>query len=175
MKGCDACLEARTPDYFLDFFFLCIFAFFLPGVVPRWFSCAFLAHTGTWVTCLSPAWESSWDAEPAGRDFSEWRPFFLLPACLEPGALFLGECSLCALSCDIVMGGGANPEHSLMCLFICWPDEVMALRQAPHMKLHCNACRQCGSGMPGSFWMVYAQNGQQDMRGLCPSLVSSDR
>ena len=46
---------------------------------------------------------------------------FLLASCMgmEPGALFLGERSTRTLSYNVVMGGGANPEHSLMWLFIC--------------------------------------------------------
>ena len=87
----------------------------------------------TQVMHLSPAWESSWDAWPAGCNFSEWQPFFFLATCLEPEALYLGECPLHTLSCDAV-GRKANPEHSLMCFFICWPEEVTALRQVPHAK-----------------------------------------
>ena len=106
--------------------------------VPSWLAPA------AWVTCLSMSWESSWDAKTAGHDFLEWWPFFLHPACLDPRLLFLGEQPPHALSCKAVGGaadpyndggtGGSNPLHSLMCLFICWQDEVTALRQVPHAK-----------------------------------------
>ena len=129
-------------DHLLDFFFLCIFfAFFLPlewhfedPVVPSWLMLA------TRVRCLSLVWESSWDAASPGCDFLEWWLFLvLLPPCLDlelelPWALFLGECSPCALSCDDFSGRAASPGHSEICLFICWPNVATALRHVPHVK-----------------------------------------
>ena len=68
----------------------------MPGVAPRWFGCAFLAHAGYVGYVPIPSLRVllrrlSWLVTIS----SEWWPFFLLPACLEPGALFLGECSPC--------------------------------------------------------------------------------
>ena len=79
-------------DYLLDFFSLCVFAFFFLCRV----RCPVYSAVVSWlrlvaqVMCLSLAWES-WEAWPASWDFSGWLPFFLPRTCFEPGALFLGE------------------------------------------------------------------------------------
>ena len=86
---------------------------------------------------------------------ASWSQFFGMMAFLLASCVFgargtlLGWTLTAHTFLQHVMGGGVNPEHSLMCLFICWPDKVMALRQVPHMQnSHCNARWQCGWGRP---------------------------
>ena len=52
-----------------------------------------------------------------------------------PWALFLGECSPHALSCDGSSGRGASPVHSERCLLqLLTRCMLTALRHAPHMQ-----------------------------------------
>ena len=140
-----SCTWTCALDHLLDLSFLCDFNFFfhldchvIDSTVLSWLVPA------VWVMHLSMPWESSWAAETAGHDFPEWWLFFLHPAFLDPRLLFLGEQPPCTLSCKAVGGvanpcndggtWGSNPLHSLRCLFICWQNEVTALRQVPHVK-----------------------------------------
>ena len=133
MKVCDA-PEGACAGLLPGFLLLVHLHFLLmPGVVPWWIWLCFpglhAGHVGyAPIPCLRALLRrrASW-SRLLGMTA------FLLASCMvwSQGALFMGECSPRTLSCDIVIGGGANPEHSLMCLFICWLDEVMALRQAP--------------------------------------------
>ena len=118
IKGCSVHLKGSTRDHLLDFFLCVFFTFFLsPGVMLQQFSCTFLTCAGCMqVRCLSPVWESSWDATSTGRELPRMTTFLVLASCMfgfgaraPMGTFPRWMLTAHALPCDNSLGRGASP------------------------------------------------------------------
>ena len=148
-----------------------------PGVALRWFGCAFLAHTSR--TGYTPV--------PSLR---------VLLRCRTGWLRFPRFATMFGLACPMFGLGPQAPMGTLLGWMLTTHTFLWHLRRSGkpralvNVPLHLLTQRgygteagpthethivMCTDNVVQVHWTVYVQNGQHDMCGLCPSLVSSDR